>query len=57
MNEFVTANAKLEQFLYYHKVNFKRFRKNEDMLTEWVYDRTPRLEEVVAEFRQIWGSR
>ena len=55
MNDFVTANFRLEQFLFAHNIRFKYQRKNDDMLTEWVYDRTPWLEEVVAEYRKIWG--
>lgn len=54
--EFRTANAKLEQFLFCHRIQFKRWRKNEDMLTEWIYDRTPQLEKVVAEFRELWKA-
>lgn len=57
MEEFVTANQKLEQFLFMHKIRFKSQRKNDDLLTEWVYDVTPLLEEVVAEFRRIWMSQ
>ena len=55
MKEFVTANYRLEQFLYLHKVSFKYQRKNADLLTEWVYEDTPRLRQVVAEFREIWN--
>lgn len=55
-NEFKTANYRLEQFLFAHRIRFKSWRKNEDMMTEWVYDWTPQLEHVVAEFRAIWGQ-
>ena len=57
MQDFITANPRLEQFLYMHRIGFRCFRKNADMLTEWVYDSTPRLLEVVEEFRRIWGVR
>ena len=57
MQDFITANPRLEQFLYMHRIGFRCFRKNTDMLTEWVYDSTPRLLEVVEEFRRIWGVR
>lgn len=52
---FVTTNQKLEQFLFVHRIYFKSQRKNEDLLNEWTYERTPRLEEVVAEFRRIYS--
>lgn len=52
---FVTMNPKLEQFLYMHKIRFISQRKREeDLLTEWTYLMTPRLKEVIAEFREIW---
>ena len=54
MEEFVTANPKLEQFLWMHRIYFQNQRKNSDMMNEWIYSRTPQLEEVVAEFRKIW---
>jgi len=58
MNEtFVTMNARLEQFLFYHRIRFLQCRKNEDMMTEWVYERTPKLEQVVKEYREIWGAK
>ena len=57
MQEFKTANVRLEQFLFMHRIRFIRFRKNDDMLTEWVYEMTPYLEKVVAEFREIWGQK
>lgn len=53
---FVTVNQKLEQFLFVHRIYFKSQRKNEDLLNEWTYDRTPQLEEVVAEFRRIYSG-
>lgn len=55
--EFVTANQKLEQFLWMHRIRFKAQRKNMDMLNEWIYDRTPQLEVVVEEFRRIYTDR
>lgn len=55
--EFVTANEKLEQFLWMHRIRFKRQRKNINFLNEWVYDRTPQLEDVVEEFQRIWVNR
>ena len=55
--DFVTANQKLEQFLWMHRIRFKAQRKNLDMLNEWIYDRTPQLEVVVEEFRRIWFDR
>lgn len=55
MNEdFVTANQKLEQFLWMHRICFKTQRKNEDLMNEWIYQRTPELEEIVEEFRRIY---
>lgn len=55
IKEFITANQKLEQFLWMHRITFIRQRKNDDCLNEWVYEWTPLLEEVVAEFRRIWA--
>ena len=57
MKKFSTTNRKLEQFLYFHRINFRTQRKTNDLLTEWVYDNTPRLQEVVAEFLIIWGAK
>lgn len=57
MKEFSTTNRKLEQFLYLHRIDFRGQRKTNDLLTEWVYDNTPRLQEVVAEFLIIWGAK
>lgn len=53
---FVTANVKLEQFLFIHDIKFISFHKNDDMMTEWVYAKTPELEETVEEFRRIWSK-
>ena len=47
---------KLEQFLFIHGINFLYFHKNDDMMTEWVYAKTPELEETVEEFRRIWSK-
>lgn len=55
MNEdFVTSNQKLEQFLWMHRIRFQTQRKNEDLMNEWIYKRTPELEEIVEEFRRIY---
>ena len=53
---FVTANQKLEQFLFMHRIFFTSYRKNEDLMTEWTYERTPALDEVVNEFRRIYSD-
>ena len=55
MEEFRTANARLEQFLFAHRIKFIRQQKNDDLLTEWVYKRSPELEKIIAEFREIWN--
>lgn len=52
--EFTTANMRIEQFLFAHRIRYKRLYKNDDMMTVWVYDRTPDLERIVAEYRSIW---
>lgn len=54
---FKTCNFKLEQFLFAHDIRFKSWRKNDDGLTEWVYDKTPELTRVVEEFRAIFMRR
>lgn len=53
---FETTNRRLEQFLHAHLIPFSHWYKNEDYLTVWVYDRTPRLLVVLEEFRQLMDN-
>lgn len=53
---FETTNRKLEQFLHAHMIHFLYQYKNDDYLTVWVYDRTPRLLIVVNEFKTMMDA-
>lgn len=53
---FETSNRKLEQFLHAHLINFLYQYKNDDYLTVWVYDRTPRLTMVLNEYRDMMDT-
>lgn len=57
MDKFTTCSPRLEQFLWIHGIKFNTWRKNDDMLTEWEYERTPFLMEVVEEFRELESRR
>lgn len=50
---FETSNRKLEQFLHAHLIPFLYQYKNEDFLTVWVYEKTPRLTLVLQEYRDL----
>lgn len=54
---FDTVNRKLEQFLYVHDVFHSDIYKTEDGMTVWCYRDTPRLREVVAEYKEIVKQR
>lgn len=50
---FETASKKLEEFIHVHHIRWVSSHRNPDGLTVWVYERTPRLDAVVEEYRQI----
>ncbi len=50
---FTTVNMRLEQFLFVHDIRFISWSKTEDGLTCWTYERTPELERVVQEYKEI----
>lgn len=51
---FETTNRKLEQFLYLHKIVACGQHKSEDAMNVWEYQRTPELERVVAEYKELY---
>ncbi len=51
---FETANRKLEQFLYAHKIVACGQHKSDDAMNVWEYQRTPELERVVAEYKALY---
>lgn len=53
MNTFETSNRKLEQFLFAHFIRYKSWYKSDDNMTVWVYDDTPEVKKVVAEYRAL----
>ena len=54
---FETVSRDLETFLYCHDINYIKCRKDEYGMTVWVYQKTPFLERVVAEFQEIVARR
>ena len=54
---FETNSRKLEQFLFMHDIQHKRFYKNEDNMTVWVYPNSAEVREVVGEYRRIVARR
>ena len=53
---FITTNKFLENFLYFHKVRFSRQGWNDDGMTCWEYNVTPRFLEVLEEYRQLYPA-
>ena len=53
MNEFHTADRRLEQFLFAHFIPFKTQTKDVQGYTIWSYADTPRLRDVVAEYQTL----
>lgn len=51
---FYVTNRKLEQFLYAHRIDFIGQKKSTSGRTCWVYIRTPRFDEVLAEYEQLY---
>ena len=56
-NTFETMNRKLEQFLFMHGINHIGQYKSVDGLNVWIYEKTPRFDSVVAEYRSIWVDK
>lgn len=56
-HNFETNSRKLEQFLFMHDIQHKRFYKNEDNMTVWVYPDNAEVREVVSEYRRIVARR
>ena len=52
---FATTNKNLEVFLYAHKIRFFHQRRLRDRMNCWYYEITPRFQEVLKEFFEIWG--
>ena len=48
---FTTMNRKLEQKLYQNGIRFMKQHQNEDGMTVWTYQMTPRAMEILTEFR------
>ena len=53
---FITTNKFLENFLYFHKVRFIRQGWNEDGMTYWEYNVSPRFLEVLEEYKQLYPA-
>lgn len=53
MNVFETSNRKLEQFLFAHFIRHESWYKSDDEMTVWVYQDTPELRAVVAEYKEL----
>lgn len=53
MNIFHTSDRRLEQFLYAHFIPFDRQTKDTCGLTVWSYNETPRLRQVIAEYKVL----
>ena len=52
---FKTANRRLENFLFLHRIHFFDQKKNDDDMTEWYYIVTPQFRKVYQEYRELWG--
>lgn len=53
MNEYLTSDRRIEQFLFAHFIHFDRQFKNEQGLTVWVYPRTKEVLSVVHEYELL----
>ena len=51
---FKTANRRLEQFLFLHRVFFFDQKKSDDGMNEWCYIVTPQFRKVYQEYRELW---
>ena len=56
-NIFETNNFKLETFLHVHDIRYEDSYKDEFGTRFWRYLRSPRLEEVVNEYKQLVAAR
>lgn len=54
---FETNNFKLETFIHVHDIRYENTYKDEYGTRYWRYLRTPRLDEVVNEYKQIVMAR
>ena len=53
---YATTNRNLENFMHLHKISFTAQRKTDDFLTEWLYACTPKFQEVLTEYRELYGT-
>lgn len=51
---FYVTNRKLEQFLYAHRIDFLGQKKTASGRTCWIYIRTPRFNDVLAEYEKLY---
>lgn len=58
MKHYETSNRKLENFLFVHDIFHVRWYKSPiDGLTVWVYNDTPELRRIIAEYMEIAQRR
>lgn len=53
MTQFETSDRRLEQFLHAHFIRFDAQKKDDRGYTVWRYSDTPRLQEVVTEYKTL----
>lgn len=56
-NIFVTSNRKLENVLFALGVTSMSWDKNEDGMTEWTYNNTEKVQQIVKWFRENIKNR
>ncbi len=54
---FATTNHALENFFFCHDIHFMEQKKGEDLHTIWIYEDTPYLREILAEFKEVDARR
>lgn len=54
---FVTSNRKLENVLFALGVTALSWDKNEDGMTEWTYNNTEKVQQIVKWFREAMKNR
>lgn len=57
MATFTTQNRKLEQTLWALGVHHLSWHKNDDGMTEWVYQNNEKVQQIVAWFREADEKR
>lgn len=54
---FETSSRTLEEFLHVHGIRWSSSYRNAGNLTVWVFDRSPYLDLIVAEYREIMSRK